>query len=132
MIAIYDAFLHVVDTFPPWLLALAMGWIVSATATHFLKFRLPFSVRPSHRAWVTRAIAFVTAAATTYALLPTRMGVLLAVLMGLWSPVFYRLFIVTIQNRYPKAADILSADVRGTLFGRYRYTQYPRTKKVIP
>lgn len=127
MTALYDFFLHVIATFPQWGTAILLGWIVSSTMTQAFKYRLPFSIRSDRRHVLAQAFAFVTGWATVVWLLPNPLGIILGFVTGFWSPYFYRIGILWLSNRYPKAADILSADVRGTVFGRFRASQKPRS-----
>lgn len=132
MTALYDFFLHVTGTFPAWAVAMLLAWATSITVTQIVKYLMPFSWRPTNRSDIARLVAFSTGWATVFYLMPTFIGCLLGLIIGVWAPMAYRLFIKIIQHRYPFLADVLSADVRGTLFGMPRHTQYPRTKKVTP
>lgn len=128
MTAAYDFFLHVTATFPPWLLAMLLGWLTSITITQTVKYLMPLRWRPDKRQAVARIVAFVSGAATVAYLMPTFIGALLALVIGVWAPLAYRLFIYAIQHRFPWLADVLSADIRGTVFGRPDYSQKPRSK----
>lgn len=127
MTAIYDFFLHVFSTVPPWLVACLLGWVMSFTVTQPLKFLLPLNWHPEHREEIAQLVAFVTGLAVTWYLLRTPVGLLLGIVVGVWSPLAYFLTILLIERRFPWLADLLSGDVRGKLLGPIRYTQKPRT-----
>lgn len=120
MTAIYDFLLHVSGTAPAWLIACLLAWAVSISVTQPLKFLMPLSANPALREWIAQGAAFLSAFFTVAYLVKPPVGILLGVVVGIWSPVAFYLLMRVLERRFPWAADILSGDVRGTLFERRR------------
>lgn len=120
MNAIYDFALRVADTFPPWALAMLLGWLVSIGVTQPLKFVMPLAWPAETRARVAWVVAFGSAFGTTLYLYQNPLGIILAVIVGLWSPTAYAILVAFLRHRWPWAADVLSGDVRGILTGQRR------------
>ena len=113
MTAIYDFLLHVNNTVPPWVVAALLGWLVSITITQAIKFAMLLHWDALLREGVARLVAFGSAAFTVIWLMPTFEGLILALAVGVWSPLAFWLLMKSLDGRFPGARDFLSGDVRG-------------------
>lgn len=120
MNATLQALLSAFDALPPLARAALIAWAVSITSTQPLKFLLPLAWSSRARNAVAQAAAFGSALGAMVAQVPTTEGWLVGLLVGVWSPAAYYLFIRLIEKRAPWLADALSADVRGVLLGQRR------------
>jgi hypothetical protein len=115
MTAIYDFLLHVNGTAPAWLVAALLGWLMSISITQALKFAFPLHKDPLDRRMWTVVLAFLSAFLTVLWVLPTLNGFVLALAVGVWSPLAFWLLMRVIEKRLPGVADFLSGDVRGVM-----------------
>lgn len=129
MTAIYDFILHVYSTIPAPIIYMLISWLMSVAITQQLKFLMPLNWYPDIRNNIAQVTAFTVAFVTMFYLLPTNIGFFLGVLVGIFSPLAYALAILFIEERWPKVADILSADVRGMIYGDRRSAQPLREPK---
>lgn len=102
--------LNVIHNAPPMFWPLFLGWGVSAGLTQRVKFYMPLEWPSKLRAFIAQGVAFWTGALTVAGLWPDKYGVAAGVFVGIWSPVFYSVFV---RVAIPQALrDSLSADVR--------------------
>lgn len=120
MESVYNFLLHVYNTLPPPVAVALWAWAMSSTVTQVLKFMLPLEWNPKGRRYVAIYTAFFAAFLTAVVMMPTGIGCLVGVTMGVWSPLFYALTIAIVGHIFPWLADVLSGDVRGMIFGERR------------
>lgn len=122
---IWRTALQLIDTTPPWLAAIVIGWVISIGITQSVKFVVPVRDELGER-WdvqreaVTRLIAFLSGftPAVAYGLtegLGMVVSILCGVIAGVWSPVAFALLQRVLRRWWPWAADVLSSDVRGVI-----------------
>lgn len=118
------------EAMPPTLRVMVLSWVMAVSVTQPMKFLLPLRWSADKRHMTAQIVAFVTACTTVLAFAPPElpMGLrgALGALMGIWAPSMYWLVIRTVEDRWPRLADVLSADVRGVLIGEPRGSQLPR------
>ena len=119
----WNTLIHILNTMPTWLAAILVGWGVSAGITQTLKFSLPVDADEGLRHIVTRVVAVVTAAiiaGSWHAEFsgPPIITAMVAVGAGVWSPIAFALLQAVLRRWWPWAADVLSGDVRGALWGK--------------
>lgn len=116
------------DSVPPVVRAVLLAWLLAVSVTQPMKFLLPLSWTPEKRHLCAQVVAFVTGflGVVLFAELPLALRCALGLLVGLWAPVAYFLFVRAIEDRWPRLADALSGDVRGVLLGEPRGAQLPR------
>lgn len=120
MESIYNFFLHIVNTLPPWAAWGIVGFLLSVTFTQMAKFALPLVWPPKTRHRMTQGIAFTVAFATIAIMVKPPVGLVVALLVGFWSPMAYWLLRVVVLHHFPWLKDAFSGDVRGTIFGERR------------
>lgn len=116
----WDFAVHVLNTMPPWLAAILVGWAISVGMTQASKFALPLSVNEGVRELVARLLAFTSAAIPAGVYYTSRSSdsaaaALVMIGAGLWSPLAFAVLQAALRRYFPWLADVLSADKRGKL-----------------
>ena len=104
--------LRVLESAPLGLWTLVLACCTSALLTQRAKFWLPIRWSKASRLLLTQGIAFWSALAVTWALWPTRPGLIAGCCIGIASPTLYAVTVRLIGLRWPAIRDLLSQDVR--------------------
>lgn len=115
-----ESVLGIYNRLPFPVIACLLGWLVSVGITQPVKFALPLNWYPRTRQIIAQGVAFASAFLTVYGLIVSPTGIVLGVIVGLWSPIAYAVAINLLEERYPRLTDILSGDVRGVMKGDVR------------
>jgi len=108
----WDALLRVGNTMPIWLVTALVSWLVSTGLTQGLKFMIPFQLSADIRHRLSQLLAFAVAIGAAYAVWPTLHGLLVGLIMGLWSPWVFEVALRWASGKWPVVGDVLSQDVR--------------------
>lgn len=106
----FDGLMKIVNTAPIQLWALVLGLLMSWGVTQRAKFLIPPMKNQERRNYIAQAMAFVVGFATTWALWPDRYGFVCALIIGLFSPLTYKLFMTWLAKRFPRTRRVLSLD----------------------
>lgn len=105
-------FLRVVETAPVGVWAALAGTLAAWGVTQRAKFLIPYELSHVRRRTLSQAIAFAVGFGIALLIWPSRGGAILALLVGLWSPLLWWLFTRWLSRRNPELRDKLSQDVR--------------------
>lgn len=127
MKALWDSALYMLNTLPPFLAAVIVGWAMSVGLTHGMKFSLPLSLPEGYREAAARWTAFVTAAVPAGAWMANADATPLAIVMtavcaGVWSPLAFAIlqWALRLHPKTAGLADLLSGDKRGVIAAKLR------------
>lgn len=112
MIEVIENILRIMESVPLGVWAILAGTGISWGVTQRAKFLIPFHFAFITRHLLTQTIAFVLGWGTCWALWPTFPGFVAAVLVGIWSPWSYNLFMRWIAFKWPALRESMSQDVR--------------------
>ena len=114
IMAFWDGFLKVVQTAPIQLWAIVLGNLISWGLSLRIKTMLPKKIKVFkfmvNRKWFVDILGFLIAFVVIWLLWPGKIGIIVAIAVGLWSPFSFRLFLAALEKKFPKTREALSPE----------------------